>query len=242
MLDHWTSAASCGSSAGQCGQKGWRRLMTSQPHEDSVGQSRSTHRRGAVDTTTDLRRCGFPFRSGRLCLDFVATVAKRGLGDREMLVEPANLATWLYVAELPEPAVDLTAGQLSRARSLREAIHELTRARVDGGTPDRTAIRTVNTAAQVGTPAVTLGPDGLTAVPAASAPPDQILSIIARDAVDLFSGPHAHRIHACRATDCSLFFVDRSHPGTRRWCAMAACGEKASSATYRQRHASRPRS
>jgi predicted RNA-binding Zn ribbon-like protein len=214
--------------------------MTSQLRQNAVGQSRSTHRRGPVETT-DLRRRGFPFRSGRLCLDFVATVAKRGLDDREMLVEPANLATWLHVAQLPEPAVDVTPGLLSDARTLREAIHELTRARVDGRTPDRAAIGTVNAAAQVGTPAVTLGPDGLTAVPAASAALDQILSIIARDAIDLFSGPYAHRIHACRAPDCSLFFVDRSRPGTRRWCAMAACGEKASSATYRQRHASRPR-
>jgi predicted RNA-binding Zn ribbon-like protein len=61
-----------------------------------------------------------------------------------------------------------------------------------------------------------------------------ILSLLARDAIDPFTGAYAHRIRACLGEDCSLFFVDRSHPGSRRWCTMAACGEKASSATYRK--------
>jgi predicted RNA-binding Zn ribbon-like protein len=191
---------------------------------------------GGVTTTKDLRREGFPFRSGRLCLDFVATIAKRDRGDRELLTDPAQLLTWCRVADLPVPREQLTAAHVDQARELREAIHRLARSRVDGRSPSGTDIDLVNAAAQAASPTPMLAPDGLTALPAAQAPLASILSLIARDTIDLFTGPYALRIRECVAPDCSLFFVDRSRPGSRRWCAMAACGEKASSATYRQRH------
>src|SRR5882757_4201824 len=82
-------------------------------------------------TTKDLRRGGFPFRSGTLCLDFVATLAKRGMGDRELLSGPAEFATWLRAAELPGVVEPVSVVDVLRVIELREAIHELTRARVD---------------------------------------------------------------------------------------------------------------
>jgi predicted RNA-binding Zn ribbon-like protein len=189
-----------------------------------------------VAATKDLRRAGFPFRSGRLCLDFVATVAKRGMGDRELLTGPAALRTWLHVAELPAARGAVTESDLVRVRELREAIHSLTRRHVDGLTPDAAAIEVVNGYALAAPPASLLGSDAHTLLPPAEASLDGILAMLARDTVDLFGGPLNHRVRACIGHDCSLFFVDRSRPGNRRWCTMAACGEKASSATYRQRH------
>jgi predicted RNA-binding Zn ribbon-like protein len=190
-------------------------------------------------TTNDLRRAGFPFRSGRLCLDFVATVAKRGMGDRELLAGPTELRTWLHVAELPD--VERPVSGLVAVHQLREAIHDLTRAHVDGRPVPAAAIAAINAAAVAGPPAAFLGSDGRTLLPPAQAPLDSILAILARDAIDLFTGPYRDRVRACIGHDCSLFFVDRSRPGTRRWCAMAACGEKASSAAYRRRHPATPR-
>jgi predicted RNA-binding Zn ribbon-like protein len=185
-------------------------------------------------TTNDLRRAGFPFRSGRLCLDFVATVAKRGMGGRELLAGPAELRTWLHVAELPAARHAVT--DLVPVHELREAIHDLTRAQVDAEPVPAAAVAVINAAAVAGPPAALLGSDGRTLLPPAQAPLEEILAILARDAIDLFTGPYRDRVRACIGHDCSLFFVDRSRPGTRRWCAMAACGEKASSAAYRRRH------
>jgi predicted RNA-binding Zn ribbon-like protein len=189
-----------------------------------------------VVTTKDLRRAGFPFRSGQLCLDFVATLAKRGMADIDLLAGPAELDSWLRVADLPAVPRTVSDGELGRVRTLREAIHDLTRARVDGGTPRRADIRLVNAEAQASPPGATLGPDGRTLLQPSHAPLESLLSLLARDAIEMLGGPYAHRIRACLAGDCSLFFVDRSRPGSRRWCTMAACGEKASSATYRRRH------
>ena len=191
---------------------------------------------GGEVTTKDLRRAGFPFRSGRICLDFVATVAKRRLGDRELLPGPEELRTWCRVAGLPLPEDEITPERLARAWALREAFYTLARARVDATPPPPAEIDLVNAAAIGAPPTALLGPDGFTPLPREHAPLDSILALLARDAVDLFTGPYALRIRECTAHDCSLFFVDRSRPGSRRWCAMASCGEKASSATYRKRH------
>jgi predicted RNA-binding Zn ribbon-like protein len=202
-------------------------------------ETRSGVRVGGKTTTKDLRRAGFPFRSGRICLDFVATVAKRRLGDRELLPGPEELRTWCRVAGLPGPTDRddaIAAHGLDRAHALREALYRLARARVDGATPESADIAAVNAAALAAPPTALLGDDGISALPSEHAPLDAVLSLLARDAVDLFTGPYALRIRECTAHDCSLFFVDRSRPGSRRWCAMAACGEKASSATYRKRH------
>lgn len=201
-----------------------------------VPQMRSGVRVGGEVTTKDLRRAGFPFRSGRISLDFVATVAKRRLGDRELLPGPQEVRTWCRVAGLPVPEDEITPELLERTHALREAVYALARARVDAAAPPPTGIGLVNAAALAAPPTALLGPDGLTAIPRERAALESILSLLARDAVDLFTGPYALRIRECTAHDCSLFFVDRSRPGSRRWCTMASCGEKASSATYRKRH------
>lgn len=192
-----------------------------------------------VSETKDRRRLGFPFRSDVLCLDFVATVAKRDMAERELLVTDDDLQTWFYVAGLPPAAAPLEDGTTECARDLREAINHLTRSRVDGLRPDPALVEVINRAAQFGPPHPTLSADGTTAVPSPAVPAEQILSIIARDAIDLFSGEYRDRLRRCLGHDCSLYFVDRSRRGIRRWCSMAACGEKASSATYRRRHASK---
>jgi predicted RNA-binding Zn ribbon-like protein len=202
-----------------------------------VTETRSGLLVGGEVTTKDLRRAGFPFRSGRICLDLVATVAKRRLGDRELLPGPAQLSTWCRVAGLPVPRDEITPERLERTWALREAVYALARARVDATAHPSADIDLVNATAGLAAPPTPLiGPDGFTPRPPDHAPLDAILALLARDAIDLFTGPYALRIRECTAHDCSLFFVDRSRPGSRRWCTMASCGEKASSATYRKRH------
>lgn len=48
------------------------------------------------------------------------------------------------------------------------------------------------------------------------------------------------RLRACANTECNLFLIDHSRPGTARWCSMATCGNrmKARSHAQRQRAAS----
>lgn len=44
-----------------------------------------------------------------------------------------------------------------------------------------------------------------------------------------------NRLRVCTAADCQWVFVDRSRPGTGKWCSMKACGNRAKNKTYRER-------
>jgi predicted RNA-binding Zn ribbon-like protein len=56
------------------------------------------------------------------------------------------------------------------------------------------------------------------------------------DLLDLLSD-RPERVRPCAHPDCILWFLDTSRNGTRRWCSMAACGNRAKA----QRHYSRVR-
>ncbi|MEU8383590.1 CGNR zinc finger domain-containing protein [Streptosporangium sp. NPDC048865] len=47
------------------------------------------------------------------------------------------------------------------------------------------------------------------------------------------------RLRPCANDDCRLFLVDRSRAGTRRWCSMAACGNRLKARRHHRRAANR---
>lgn len=49
--------------------------------------------------------------------------------------------------------------------------------------------------------------------------------LVARDHLDLL-GRAPERIRTCAGGDCVLRFFDTSRNGTRRWCTVAACGNR----------------
>jgi predicted RNA-binding Zn ribbon-like protein len=61
-------------------------------------------------------------------------------------------------------------------------------------------------------------------------------AIAGLDLLDLLRD-RADRIRRCAHPDCVLWFLDTSRNGTRRWCSMAGCGNRAKA----QRHYSRVR-
>ena len=65
----------------------------------------------------------------------------------------------------------------------------------------------------------------------------QVLSTLARDAVRLFAAEAegAARIRRCAADDCDIVLHDESRTGTRRWCSMQRCGNRAKVRAFRSR-------
>ena len=178
-------------------------------------------------------RDGFKFRSGRLALDLPATLAARLRPEpRELLATPHDLGRWLVAARLSAHDPRPTAADLRAARALREALWRLARARVEGrrlAPADRTL---VNRWAAQPPPAPQLTARGLTRTGTGVR---ALLAAVARDGVELLGGPLGERIRRCAGEGCALLFVDTSRSGERRWCSMAACGNKAKVADYRQR-------
>jgi predicted RNA-binding Zn ribbon-like protein len=176
----------------------------------------------------------FHFKSGRLCLDFAATVGERWRRSFERLRDPSDLGRWMVEAGLLEREPQVTAPQLAAARRLREAIYRTARL-AGSGTPDTGDLELINDAAARPPLAPRLGSDGRRLAWLASEPVEAALATIARDAIDLVSGPLAARVRECARPDCALLFVDTSRPGRRRWCSMAACGNRTKTAAYRRR-------
>ncbi|MFJ5998069.1 CGNR zinc finger domain-containing protein [Streptomyces sp. NPDC092370] len=177
------------------------------------------------------------FDPGTLCLELTATGGPGAFARWEVLHEPSHLVTWAGRSRLPD-GLDLTvsAAQLERVRALRDAVFLLAAGRAHGRPLEPAHLDVVNAAA-AGPPLVARIEPGGTRSWAPGATGAQLLSTIARDAIDLFTGPFADRIRECGAHDCHLLFVDTSRPGRRRWCAMEHCGNREKVRAHRARHA-----
>lgn len=173
----------------------------------------------------------FHWKSGRLCLDFVATVGERWRRSFERLLTPPDLSRWMVETGMLDAPPNVSAAQLAAGRTLREAINRLARPGIEPATGDREELN--RWAARIPL-APQLNADH-EVVWVAGRPVPAMFATIARDAVDLLSSPLAGRIRECGAPDCALLFVDTSRPGRRRWCSTATCGNRVRTKAYRQR-------
>lgn len=180
--------------------------------------------------------------SGRICLDFIRTLRWRGSDEEtEELDTPEALRAW--AAQLgpypPDAAVPMPPPRTLRAaRETREAVYQLLRAaRTTGAADCPPEARTLlNKAASVPTPHPVLDERGGLSHTAAD-PIASLLSLIARDALDLATSPLLPRVRDCAGPNCGAWFLDTSRPGTRRWCSMDRCGNQAKKSTWRSKQA-----
>ena len=65
--------------------------------------------------------------------------------------------------------------------------------------------------------------------------PEQLLAPIAEAAADLLCYGNPAYLRKCENPECVLYFYDISKNHGRRWCSMAACGNRAKAAAFYQR-------
>ncbi|UDY36619.1 CGNR zinc finger domain-containing protein [Dermatobacter hominis] len=197
-------------------------------HGDATGRVLTDPRTGV----------SFPFDAGAHCLDFAHSGGEGPYAVFESLHRPEDLADWLarppLGAGLTEPP---TARDLVEAKRLRQAIWTAAHAAADRRPLDPADVDTINRAAAWPTPVPELVDGGAASAWAAPVRARQVLSLLAREAVALLSGPSAGRIRECASDDCPLVFVDTSRPGARRWCAMERCGNRHKQRARRARRA-----
>jgi len=172
------------------------------------------------------------FQTGRICLDLTHTGGDGEAARWEILHEPVDAARILGIIIEAEPPV-VGASDMAAVRDLRQALSDLARSKAAGVKEPPGVIGVINVAAMEPPLVPQLDADWSSFLMPANA--SQALSTIARDGVDLFSSPLADRIRICAADDCGLLYVDTSRPGTRRWCSMDWCGDRA-----KKRAAGRP--
>ncbi|MEV6416896.1 ABATE domain-containing protein [Kribbella sp. NPDC051718] len=177
----------------------------------------------------------FPFVGGRIALNFVGTLGKRSTEQLERLRTPEDLTRWVELAGLGSISTD--EADLEAARVLREALYTLTLATLDRAPLRRADVELVNewAARETPAPALKIRADALRrSDPQPSA--SEVLAVVARDGIELLSGPESDSIRECEDPACTLLFVDSSRGRRRRWCSMSSCGARAKMRTLRSAH------
>jgi len=67
---------------------------------------------------------------------------------------------------------------------------------------------------------------------------DELTSLlwpVARAATALLTSSDLARVRECADDACGWLFLDHSRNGSRRWCDMADCGNRAKARRYRER-------
>lgn len=66
-------------------------------------------------------------------------------------------------------------------------------------------------------------------------PETVIIGEIALDAWKVLTPERLARLRECAGRDCSRFFIDESRNGSRRWCSMSGCGNRAKARRHYRR-------
>jgi predicted RNA-binding Zn ribbon-like protein len=163
-------------------------------------------------------------------------------GVHDELRTPADVDAWLDAVGIDRAGTHATAGELAKARALRDAVRRLA-AHVTGDSRQAAASPTTDVRAaldQVNATAAEL-PASLLALrdgqlelgaPGGPSPVTTGLARAARQAAVLLGGEDAARLRACYAPGCVLYFI-RTHP-RREWCSVA-CGNRVRAARHYQR-------
>ena len=147
------------------------------------------------------------------------------------LTSPASLTAWMRahaILSVPEA----TDADLRRARRLRAALRDVVAA-----TGSRTPIEALRAEARSLPLVLDLDGQGVPRLAPAHPGMRGALTGLLIDAIRLAEMGQWDRLKRCAADDCRWVFFDRSRPGTGRWCAHAACGNREKTRRYRRRRA-----
>lgn len=165
----------------------------------------------------------FRLDCGATWLNLLATRG-RAFGARpvERIPDVRRFAEWLDACELA-PARPVDAGDLERARRLRETLRPIALATVDGEAPADGDVQELAGFLDTVADPVVLAVGGRL-VRAAPADGDAALARIARQAVDQLTGPERAFLKVCPEDDCRGVFADPAD--RRRWCPSPACASR----------------
>ncbi|MEV6399034.1 CGNR zinc finger domain-containing protein [Streptomyces sp. NPDC051907] len=174
-----------------------------------------------------------PLAGEPLSVDLLNTRWTDGAAAHDLLESTAGLAVWLDSPTVADALVgrDVRADRatLDALLAARSALAEAVESSDGPGAPAARAA--LNEVLAHGRLRLRLDADG----PAQSVETDDAAWLPAwaavRDWLRLL-GDRPDRIRACAGPECVLHFYDTSKNGTRRWCSMAGCGNRAKASRH----------
>lgn len=134
-----------------------------------------------------------------------------------------------YNVDIPEPDVVAARAALTEVRDLAQRLFE-------SEAIEHQIIGEVDAFLANAAPTLMETVDGPRLVISSNDPTRQVAIEALVNAVELL-GDRSDRIRSCEHDDCTLWFVDTSKAGRRRWCTMDRCGNRAKA----QRHYNKSR-
>ncbi len=197
----------------------------------------------------------FELTGGRLCLDFVNTVSGDRAGrTRERLSSYADLVSWArQTGAIDEPYAQRllheakgrpseAARTLREAIAFREALYRTFAAIAERRDADANDVSHVSSALGPALAHRRLDRTGATFTLGWEDPPRALeapLWRVAESAASLLSSGHElERVRLCgmhETHECSWVFMDATRAGTRRWCSMKDCGNRAKARRHYKR-------
>jgi predicted RNA-binding Zn ribbon-like protein len=177
-----------------------------------------------------------------VALALVNSLTTGPAGPADQLATPVEIARWIRASGLGSvTAAHVSPADVAALAELRSAVRELFTAAADEREPDLNAVSLINADARLvlGAPALRWS----------AGPPQQrwqaeqpdtaanALALIARDAIEIVTGPLGPVIHPCEAHGCARIFF-RTH-GRRRWCSNT-CGDRVRVARHYLARKARP--
>jgi predicted RNA-binding Zn ribbon-like protein len=153
---------------------------------------------------------------------------------REMLSDPARLATVLAELGLLEPEAAVTEAELARAHAVRKALRALALAN-NGGTATDDDLATLEDAAAAGRLAVQFRGGAAARLEATAPGVTGALGALVGIVYTAMADGTWRRLKACQRDVCGWLFYDRSRNHSARWCQMAVCGNRTKTRAYRAR-------
>lgn len=180
--------------------------------------------------------------AGAISLNLIATVGSRlSPAPVERLTGKARLTEWLNRTGVAPGITENAVGSewVTAFKSLREDLHAVVHAHLDNRPCPPAALKRVNkiAAAPPPTPRLIRSRSGrMTLGLAHRWNLNELLSAVARDAMEVIGGNAQGNLHECEGQTCDLVYLDTSRSHPRRWCSSAACGNKERVAQYRRRN------
>jgi predicted RNA-binding Zn ribbon-like protein len=197
----------------------------------------------------------FELSGGRLCLDLANTLdERRTTHPRELISSYERLLEWgiqasaissadavrcrRHAARHPQSASHV----LRRAAELREAIFRLFSASAGRRSLPADALAALDRLLPSALAARCVQRRGASIIwgwrRERRADLWQVLRPVVWSAAELLTSPDRGRVRECAGSTCRWLFIDDSKSGTRRWCDMSVCGNRAKARRHRARRGS----
>jgi predicted RNA-binding Zn ribbon-like protein len=195
----------------------------------------------------------FDLCGGRLCLDFANTVGGNRVTEWvEWLNSYADLVSWgrqtgIVSLQRARHLIEQSARHpkkgalvLQRALELREAIYRIWAAemRQEHSAEKDLALLNSALAEALSHQRILKEEDRFILTWDDEDALESVLWPVVKSAADLLTGDEAQRVSQCEAfatTQCCWLFFDETKNGSRRWCSMADCGNRAKARRHYQR-------